>query len=84
MARKLSLCAGAYITSNNALHAPKSGLATFGIASLGFVLLLIFDWRCKSTFAKVFFAKPCKAAFSPNFFTAKVFYHTVVQRKLIV
>jgi len=39
---------------------------------------LIGDWRCKSTFAKVFFANPYKAAFSPNFFTAKVFYHTVV------
>jgi len=28
VARELSLCAGAYITSDNALHAPKSGLAT--------------------------------------------------------
>jgi len=24
-----------------------------------------------------FFANPCKAAFSPKFFTAKLFYHTV-------
>jgi len=78
MARELSLCAGAYITSDNALHAPKSGLATRANYSLDcFVLLLIFDWQCKSIFAKVFFAKPSKAVFSPNFFTAKVFYHTV-------
>jgi len=38
---------------------------------------LIGDWQCKSTFAKVFFANLYKAAFSPNFFTAKVFYHMV-------
>jgi len=46
--RELSLDAGAYITSDNNLHAPKSGLhghASIGIASFGFILLLIFDWR---------------------------------------
>jgi len=26
-------------------------------------------------------ANPCKAAFSPNFFTAKVFYHMVKAKK---
>jgi len=27
VARELSLCVGAYITSDNALHVPKSGVA---------------------------------------------------------
>jgi len=44
--RELSLGAGAYITSDNALHVPKkwSGHMSETIVWNYFVLLLIFDW----------------------------------------
>jgi len=50
------------ITHDNTLRQkvvwPHEQNYSFGIASLGFVLLSIIYWRCKSTFAKVFFANP--------------------------
>jgi len=74
MDRELSLCGGTYITNDNALHVPKkwSGHASETIVWNCFVLLLIFDCDASQHSPK-FFTNPCKAAFSPNFFTAKVF-----------
>jgi len=54
----------------------------FGIPLLGFILPLIDDWRLvmQVNIRQSFFHQSFAAAFItklPNFFTAKVFYHTV-------
>jgi len=48
----------------------------FEIASFSFILLLINDWRLvmQVNIHQSFFCQSFAAAFSPNFFTAKVFY----------
>jgi len=48
----------------------------FGIALFGFVLLLIDDWQCKSTF-KVFFRQSFTTTFSSNFLPPKLLLYGI-------